>query len=272
MHGFPLTTTAAWIAATVTIVCGAILATWRCTQVPARARVFYDVTLLLMSLAVVAHLGVALNLGNYTYAPHETTYVPRNIEWALTSPLFLLMLAEIVGRLVGRRLRFIDMAMAILSVGSILVWLFAIFTLESNPGVGHLLFLVACLGIAGVGWYVYDLARTIRTCVTISLTARTHVFQILAVWALLWLSYPGVYELYLLGIVGHDVRVFLYIVLDVMERGLCNIALLHPALLTELLVAERRAPTSEPERMSLCHSLARSLPDHPVTATGITHP
>lgn len=219
-------TTVLWIGAAsmfLGLLCFGFL---RLNKATAESRGFYDKTMLIVLVATCSYIAMSLGLGQVHTAEGYRTYVPRYLDWVITTPLLLLDVILFARPLFSRGWEW-D---AVTIVGFDVVMIVAGITsgLVQSPD-RWIWFWVSVGAYAVVGTYVAILflragriseprvARKLRL-----LTGYLSAF---------WLVYPFVFALYFGGAISGTQEDVAYAVLDVGAKvGFGLVLLLGPAV------------------------------------------
>ena len=211
--------------------------------VPAERRTRYAVLVSIPGIAIFAYALMALGIGGVEIGG-QTVWVPRYVDWLLTTPLNVLFLAlfagadrETTGKLVGLQTLTITFGFAGALTGGILAWgLFALGA-ASFVGVGYLLY-GAITDAAGetlpeVGFGLYE-------------TLRNFVVVLWGVYPIIWiLGQSG------LGVMDLETTALVVAYLDVVTKVGFGLLALNGELTIERLdtdaVGDAEPPATEPE-------------------------
>lgn len=198
--------------------------------VPESNRRRYAVVVSIPGIAVVAYLVMALGVGAVR-TNGAVVYVPRYVDWLLTTPLNVLFLGLLAGvdretltRLVGLQVLTIAFGLAGAVVGGIGGYLAFLAGSAAFAGVVWLLYRDVAASAAGsLGEIEYGIYRTLRNFVVV-----------------LWLVYPVIWLLASTGIGLMDVETTTLVVtyLDVVTKVGFGLIALHGELLGRGLDAE----------------------------------
>lgn len=94
---FGLTLTTWFTLGTAGMALGTLLLAWGYTQLPREPRRAYLELIAVTAIATVAYALMALDIGAVTSARGSTLYVPRYVDWLLTTPLHVLYLGWLAG-------------------------------------------------------------------------------------------------------------------------------------------------------------------------------
>jgi len=151
--------------------------------VPDSKRREYGVLVAVPGIAVVAYALMALDMGALKSAVGGTVFVPRYVDWLLTTPLHILYLGlfagastSLVSRAAGLQAATIVLGLAAAIVGAPLKWV---------------LYLVGVVAFAAVVYHAYvplDAAARERDEATFALYRKLRAFLVV-----LWLVYPVIW-------------------------------------------------------------------------------
>lgn len=168
---------------TVGMALGTLALAYGFRLVPSSERGEYAILVAVPAIAVVAYALMALDVGGIESAVGGTVFVPRYVDWLLTTPLHILFLGlfagastGLVARAVGFQAATIVFGVAAALVGTPLKW-------------G--LYMAGCVSFLAVIYYAYDpfdAAARERDEATFALYRKLRAFLVV-----LWLVYPVIW-------------------------------------------------------------------------------
>jgi len=215
---------------TLGMLVGTAILTYGFTLVPADKRTRYAVLVSIPGIAIVAYGIMALGIGGLDVGG-RTVWVPRYVDWLLTTPLNVLFLAlfagadrRTTGALVGLQTLTIVFGMAGAVIGGPLGW--ALFALGS-------------LAFLGVGYLLYGpvaaAGRRTHTEVGVGLfeTLRNFVVVLWAVYPIIWvLGQTG------LGLMDLETTALVVAYLDVVTKVGFGLLALHGEITVDDLTGQ----------------------------------
>jgi sensory rhodopsin len=228
---------------TVGMVVGTAILAYGFRLVPAERRKRYAVLVSVPGIAIFAYVLMALGFGGVDTASH-TIWVPRYVDWLLTTPLNVLFLAlfagadrETTGKMVGLQVLTIAFGFGGAVVDGVLAW--GLFALGSASFVG-------------VGYYLYgpitEAARETLSEVGFGFYETLRNFVVV-----LWGVYPAIWILGQAGLGMMDLETTALVVayLDVVTKVGFGLLALNGELTIEQLdtdaAGEREGPAAEPD-------------------------
>jgi sensory rhodopsin len=181
-----MTTLTTWfVLGTAGMVLGTVALAWGYTRLPEEPRRDYLALIAVTLIAAVAYALMALDIGGVTSARGELLYVPRYVDWLLTTPLHVAYLGLLVGS--DRE-----------TIGKLVGLMGATITLGFAGGMvagplNLLLFAAGSLAFVGVVYLLYsDVAADAADCggQRRSLFGKLRTFVVV-----LWLVYPVIWLL-----------------------------------------------------------------------------
>jgi bacteriorhodopsin len=205
----------------------------RLRKATATSRGFYDKSMIIVTVATCSYLAMALGIGsihpqgiNAADSLTHRVYIPRYVDWAITTPLLLLDVILFSKPLLNRGWQWdafvivaFDIVMIVTGVISGLV----------TPPSRWFFFWASVLAYAVVAGYVVTLflksRRIQEPLVANKLRTLTGMLSVL------WLIYPFIFALYFGGAMGGTTEDICYAVLDVSAKFIFGfVLLLGPAV------------------------------------------
>jgi len=205
----------------------------RLTKATAGSRGFYDKSMLIVAAATCSYLAMALGIGSLhpfglgapTDLAHRV-YIPRYVDWLITTPLLLLDLILFSKPLLNKGWEWDATAIVGFDVLMIITGIVS----GAATGPAKWFFFWASVGaFAVVSAYVVNIYLKAPRIPEQGVARKLRLLS--AYLGVLWLIYPFVFALYFGGVFGPTTEDLLYAVLDVLAKvGFGFILLLGPAV------------------------------------------
>jgi sensory rhodopsin len=170
---------------TVGMLIGTALLAYGLVLVPKHRRRLFSLIVSVPAIALVAYAVMALGIGGLTTARGTTVFVPRYVDWLLTTPIHVAVIALVVGaerRLVTRLVVLQALTIVFGFVGATLA--------------GPANWLLYLLGAAAFGGVVYTFYVDLETLATDQPDGIAALFRKLRAFVVvLWLVYPVIWVL-----------------------------------------------------------------------------
>ena len=178
----------------------------------------YAVLIAVPAIAVVAYALMALGIGGIDTATGSTAFVPRYVDWLLTTPLHILYLGVFAGATTGVVARAISLQAATIVLGLVAA-------LVASP-LKWALYGAGLFTFAGVVYYAYvdyDKAASARGSDVAALYSKLRAFLVVLwlVYPLIWVAGPNA-----LGLMDIETTALVVAYIDIVSKvGLGLIAL-----------------------------------------------
>jgi len=181
---------------TVGMVVGTVLIAYGVTLVPAERRRQLGLAAIVPAIAAAAYGLMALGFGGFTTADGGTVFIPRYVDWLLTTPIHVAIIALIVGASTGLIARLATLQAVTIVLG------FVGATLASP-----LNWVLYALGSAVFAWVVYLLFTECEALAAEESDNVAALFRKLRSFVVvLWLVYPMIWVLAPAGVGVMDVE------------------------------------------------------------------
>ena len=219
-------TTVLWIGAALMFLGVLCFGFLRLNKATGESRGFYDKTILIVLVATCSYIAMALGLGQFHTADGYRTYVPRYIDWVITTPLLLLDVILFAKPLFSKGWEW-D-AVAIVGFDVVMIVAGIVSGVVQSPD-RWIWFWVSVGAYAVVGTYIAILFLRARRITDTLVAGKLRLLT--GYLSAFWLVYPFVFALYFGGVLSGTQEDTAYAILDVGAKvGFGLVLLLGPAV------------------------------------------